>query len=332
MEAIKNRYEIMALIEAKMCNPNGDPDAANQPRQDITTEEGIITDVAVKRWIRNYVDDAFEDQNIMVRKGTSMNKKIAEAVYAVNGLPEDAKNVQNKMVDETADFMARNYWDIRTFGGVLSTGLNAGQIKGAVQVAMSTSVDPVEQMQLSITRMAYADGTGKTLAELKKEEENRAEDKKRTMGDKQIIPYGLFPLKIAVSANIGQQVHFTEKDMDILLEAIYQMLDHNNSSSKMGMSLVSPVIVFKHVGTQPKENAAQNEREAKLGCAPAHKLFGLLHVKKKEGVAAPRDISDYDITFDTDKVPAGVIVGVKDSPYGAVDYSGQAMKEWLKEV
>lgn len=332
MEAIKNRYEIMALIEAKMCNPNGDPDMANQPRQDIETEEGIITDVAVKRWIRNYVDDAFEDVNIMVRKGTSMNKKIAEIVYSVNDLPEETDDVKNKRVDECADRAALTYWDIRTFGGVLSTGLNAGQIKGAVQVAMSTSYDPVQPTTLSITRMAYADGKGSSLKELKEEEENRPDDKKRTMGDKQIIPYGLFPLKISVSANIGQQVHFTEKDLDILLEAIYQMLDHNNSSSKMGMSLVSPVIVFKHIGTQPEENAVQNEREAKLGCAPAHKLFGLLHVKKKDGVEAPRDISDYDITFDTDKVPRGVIVGVKDSPYGAVDYSGQALSDWLKEM
>lgn len=187
-QVVANRYEFMVLVEAKMCNPNGDPDMGNLPRQDNDTGHGYITDVAFKRRIRNYVDDGYQgiaSKEILMRSGTSINKKIAESVLKVNNLQEVPKKFTNKKVAETTIDMMERYWDVRTFGAVLSTGLNAGQVRGAVQIGMALSVDPIELEDITITRMVYADGKDfSTLDEYEKEENERPDDKKRTMGTK----------------------------------------------------------------------------------------------------------------------------------------------------
>ena len=329
---IQNRYEIMALVQAVMCNPNGDPDAGNAPRNDPFTGQGIITDVAFKRWIRNYIQDAY-NQEIMISKGASLNTKIAAAVLEANDIKVFPKTFKNERVDESAALMCKKYWDVRTFGGVMSTGRNAGQIKGAVQIAMATSYDPIDILDMQITRMAYADGKDcKTLEEYEEEERTHENDKKRTFGEKHIACYGLFQFKASVSAAIAKKVGFTEEDLKMLFEAIFQMMEHNNSSSKMGMSLVSPVIVFKHVGTQDAANAEQKIREAILGCAPAHKLFELLHVQKRAEIESPRKIEDYEIAFDYQSVPKGVEVGLKLEPYGDVCFDQDVIKEWADSL
>ena len=326
MNALKNRYEFMTVFSATMCNPNGDPDAGNAPRIDSETGIGFVTDVAIKRWIRNYVDYAYAGEkgmDILMTNGASLNKKIAEAVLTVNGatssdeLDKDGKKPVNKKVSEAAEYMCETYWDCRAFGGVLSTGLNAGQVRGAVQIEMPTSMDPIQISNLSITRMCYADAKDscKTVEDYAKEEANRPEDKRRTMGEKQIVSFGMYVLRGTISAAFAERVGFTENDLNVFCEALIQMLAHNVSSSKAGMKLEAPVILFKHVGTQDMSNAVQKEREAKLGCVPAQKLFELLTVEKKAEVEYPRSSKDYEMKFELSKLPKGVEVGFKQMPF-----------------
>lgn len=318
MGILKNRYEIMALVEASMCNPNGDPDMANRPRVDFETGRGIITDVAFKSRIRNYVLDAYACKagyDILMRSGNNINMSIAEAALAVN----NADSVKdNKMVAESAAFMCEKYWDVRTFGSVLSTGLNAGQVRGATQVGMAMSIDPVDPEVITITRKCYADGKFATLDEYVDADAKMADDKKRTMGSKTYIPYGLYVLKMTVSANLAEKVGFTEEDLSVLLESIVQMYNNDISSSKMGMSVITPVLVFKHVGTD-LNNPEQNRKECLLGCTPSYKLFDLLNIEKAVDTSA-RSITDYNISVNLDKLPNGVEFGVKKSPYSDVEW------------
>lgn len=320
---LANRIEFMFLVEANGCNPNGDPDMGNLPRQDEDTELGYITDVALKRRIRNYIDDAYgteDGMQILMQKGTSLNEKIAESVLVANGLECFPENFVNAKVPETETYMTRKYWDVRTFGGVLSTGRNAGQVRGAVQLAGTNfSIDPIQPKNITVTRMCYADGKNySTLEEYKEADSKLADDKKRTRGTKLFIPYGLYLIRGSISACLAQKNGFTEEDLDKLFEAVIQMYNHDISSSKAGMSVVGPLIIFKHVGTQAPENAEQNAKEAMLGCAPAHKLFELLTVHKKEDVLFPRKYEDYKIVLDASSVPNGVEIGFKSYPFETV--------------
>lgn len=321
MSELKNRYEIVALVEARMCNPNGDPDMGNRPRIDLQTGRGIITDVAFKARMRNYIMDACHDMTgmeVLMRSGASINMAIADAVLNVNGVISLKKN-ENKKILDSAKCMCERYWDVRTFGAVLSTGLNAGQVRGAVQVGMALSVDPIEPVTSSITRRCYTEGDFSTLAEYEKADAAKPDDKKRTMGDKSFIPYGLYVLHATVSANLAQKVGFTEEDFALLLESIVQMYNDDASSSKMGMSVLTPIVVFKHVGINA-QNPAQLEKEALLGCAPAYKLFDLVSVHKKDGVEFPRSYHDYDVKLQLSGVPAGVDCGIKKAPYSDIDW------------
>lgn len=322
-EVLSNRYEFMFLVEANGCNPNGDPDMGNLPRQDEDTGLGYITDVALKRRIRNYIDDAYgtEDQmQILMRKGTSINEKIAESALAVNGIDKFSKGFVNNKVSETEAYMTNRYWDVRTFGGVLSTGRNAGQVRGAVQITGSNfSIDPIQPKSITVTRMCYTDGGDySTLEEYREADQKLAEDKKRTMGTKQFVPYGLYLVRGSVSACLAQKNGFTNEDLNKLFEAIIQMYNHDISSSKEGMSVVGPLIIFKHIGTQAPENEEQNKKEAMLGCAPAHKLFSLLDIRKKDGVLTPRQYKDYDVALKVSEIPTGVCVGFKSMPFEPV--------------
>ena len=320
--ALKNRYEIVALVSAKMCNPNGDPDMANSPRMDMDTNIGIITDTAFKARMRNYVQEAYpakDGYSILMRNGNSLNRAIAESVLDVNNATSMKKG-ENKKINEAADFMCKKYWDVRTFGAVLSTGLNAGQVRGAVQVAMASSVDPIDPVVASITRCCYTEGDYGSLAEYDAADAKLPEDKKRTMGNKAFIPYGLYVMKMTVSANLAEKTGFSEEDLKVLLESVMQMYNLDASSSKMGMSVLSPIVVFKHVGTTDPANVEQLEKECKLGCAQAYQLFNMLSVERKADVELARDYTDYDIKLHMEDLPAGVVCGVKKAAYQDVEW------------
>lgn len=319
MESIKNRYEITALIEAKMCNPNGDPDMDNLPRTDMETNYGFITDVAIKSRIRAYVMNAYSGKagfDILLKDCNSINRAIAEAVLEVNDTKKAPK--QHNKENEAAEYMEKKYWDVRTFGGVLSTGLNAGQVRGPVQIAMPLSVDPIDVEDITITRRAYTDGKFSTLEEYDVADSNKSSSEKRTMGKKCYIPYGLYVLKVTVSANIAEKVKFSEEDLKVLLEGISQMYNCDASSSKMGMNVVSPIVIFKHIGTQVDKESEQNMRESMFGCTHSNKLFDLLKVEKKENVVLPRKYSDYNVTLNLKDLPAGVECGLKNDPYSEI--------------
>ncbi|HAP03935.1 MAG TPA: type I-C CRISPR-associated protein Cas7/Csd2 [Lachnospiraceae bacterium] len=321
---LKNRYEFMLLVEAENCNPNGDPDMGNLPRQDPDTGYGYITDAALKRRIRNYVMDAYGDKpgmDIFAKNGTSINREILDAFIRSDDEKKNGKNIS------PAEVFCQRYWDGRTFGGVLSTGKNAGQIRGTVQLAFAKSADPIDPQNITVTRMYYTEGNYNTLEEFDNADAKMSPDKKRTMGTKQFIPYGLYIVKGTVSANLARKNGFSEEDLGILFEALLQMYNNDASSSKTGMSVVSPLIIFKHVGVADQNNdPKQKEKEAMLGCCGAHKLFDLLHVSKKEDVDTPRAYSDYETVLDISNVPAGVEVGIKDNPFDKVTWGADAVK------
>lgn len=317
MAVIQNRYEFLYYVSCTNANPNGDPDMGNTPRLDPETMQGYITDVATKRRIRNYVQTAYGDEpgmNIIIQQSTNINRHIAAAKRAA-GVEECAKN-------KNAVYAGRKkacelFYDVRTFGAVMSTGPNAGQVRGPVQVAFGKSLDPVLPMDISITRMATADNIDKgTLEDYEKLEQETPEDKLRTMGRKQLIPFGLYEVRGFISANLAAETGFDDQDLDILFESILNMYEHDHSASKGEMAVVSPLILFKHVGTDT--NAAQRIKQSKLGCAPAHKLFDLVKVQKKENVQIPRHYRDYKATVALQKVPAGVEIGFKSDAFSPI--------------
>lgn len=314
--AIKNRYEFIYYVACTNANPNGDPDMGNSPRLDPETMQGFISDVATKRRIRNYIQTAFDGQpgmNIIIQQGTNINRHIAEARKEAG--VEGAK-------DKNAVYAARKeackmFYDVRTFGAVMSTGPNAGQVRGPVQITFGKSLDPVLPMDISITRMAATLGDkNKTLEEYEKVEQDADEDSLRTMGRKQLIPFGLYEVRGFVSANLAAETGFDEADLSALFEAILNMYEHDRSASKGEMDIASPLIIFKHVGTDTDET--QRARQAKLGCAPAHRLFELVTVQKKPEIAAPRSYRDYNASVALSKVPNGVEIGFKRDAFGPI--------------
>jgi CRISPR-associated protein Csd2 len=321
---IANRYEFIFLFDCINGNPNGDPDAANAPRIDPQDMHGLVSDVAIKRRIRNYVHAACGDQPgyaIFVQHGTNLNTKIALAHENTGGMPpwDSAKKKWKPSVEKAkkaGDWLAQNFYDVRTFGAVLSTGPNAGQIRGPVQVAFAKSVDRVLPLDLSITRMAVADSEVKGASVGSREfldwEAKQSEDELRTMGRKTLIPYGLYVARGFVSANLAEGAKFTEEDLRMLWEAILGMFEHDRSSSK-GLMTVHPeyAFVFQHTGNDT--DLEQRKKQAKLGCAPAHHLFALVtdHIHVKDGVQVPRSINDYVLPTLTEiekHVPDGVKV------------------------
>jgi len=307
-DPIQNRYEFLFLFDCENGNPNGDPDSGNAPRVDPETLKGLVSDVALKRRIRNYVQLARGNEMpnaIFVEHASNLNRKIAQAHEETGGLPEKKKATRGK-VQGAKEWMCENFYDVRTFGAVMSTGPNAGQVRGPVQVSFAQSVDRVLPLDVSITRMAVADeGKGLvTSADYLKWEEEQPEDKLRTMGRKALIPYGLFVGKGFISAHLAQETGFSEDDLELLWDAVLNMYEHDRSSSK-GLMATRKLFVFKHLGTD--SNGDQRTRQAMLGCAPAHQLFGLVEVKAKEGLdGPPRSFEDYEVTVDRDRLPAGV--------------------------
>ena len=325
--AIGNRYEFMYYVSFTDCNPNGDPDMGNTPRIDPQTMQGYITDGSSKRRIRNYVDLAYNGKpgmNIIVQQSSNINRRIAEAKIAA-GVEDNAKT--KDAVYKGRQMACQLYYDVRTFGAVMSTGPNAGQVRGPVQLSFGKSLDPILPLDISITRMAIAKGD--TLDEAIQVEKESSEDTLRTMGRKQYIPFGLYEVRGVVSANLAAETGFDDADLKVLFEAILNMYEHDHSSSKGQVSVVSPLIIFKHIGTD--SDPEQRARQAKLGCAPAHKLFDLVRVSKKESVAYPRSYRDYDAAVKLDRVPAGVQIGFQSDPFGEIVWDKlPETEEWFQ--
>lgn len=306
-EPLKNRYEFLFLFDCENGNPNGDPDAGNAPRIDPQTMLGLVSDVALKRRVRNYVQVARGNQMpnaIFVEHATNLNRSIARAHEETGGLPEKAASKDK--VRRARDWMCSNFFDVRAFGAVMSTGANAGQVRGPVQIAFARSLDPILPLDISITRMAVAEnvkGAG-TSAELAKWEAEQPEDKLRTMGRKALIPYGLYVGKGFISAHLARDTGFSDADLSLFWEAVLNMYEHDRSASKGLMTVHRPLYVFRHDGTDT--NAEQRARQAMLGCAPAHTLFDTVEVRRRSGVEVPRAFSDYEVVVHKDRIPPGV--------------------------
>ena len=317
--AIQNRYEFMYYVACTNANPNGDPDMGNAPRIDPQTMKGYITDVATKRRIRNYIQMAYEGvdgMNIIIQQGTNINRHIAQAKRDA-GFEDCAK--AKEAVYAGRRKACEVFYDVRTFGAVMSTGPNAGQVRGPVQITFGKSLDAILPLDISITRMAVADKVGNnTVEEYEAYEKEKAEDELRTMGRKQLIPFGLYEVRGFISANLAAETGFDDRDLNALFEAILNMYEHDRSASKGEMEVVSPLIIFQHVGTD--SDAAQRVRQAKLGCAPAHKLFDLVHVMKKPGIDTPRHYRDYQASVALSRMPAGVRIGFKADAFGEITW------------
>ena len=315
-QAITNRYEFLMLFDCENGNPNGDPDAGNAPRIDPEDLHGLVSDVALKRRIRNYVQIAKGNEMpnaIFVEHATNLNAPIAVSHEKTGGMPKTkasgkGSSATKDKVLKARHWMCENFYDVRTFGAVMSTGPNAGQVRGPVQIAFARSLDPVMPLDVSITRMAVAQPEGGKILEsseaYRELEQTLPEDELRTMGRKSLIPYGLYLARGFISANLAQETGFSEDDLQLLWDALLGMYEHDRSASKGLMSVREPVFVFKHVGTDT--DPIQRTNQAKLGCAPAHKLFDLVEVHRREGVQAPRRFADYQVTFHQSRLPAGV--------------------------
>ena len=280
MAELKNRFDFVFVFDVKDGNPNGDPDAGNLPRVDAETGMGLVTDVCLKRKVRNYVQvskNCAEGYDIFIKEKAVLNTLIDKAHE-----DEDVKEAKDKTM-AARDFMCKKYYDIRTFGAVMSTGKNAGQVRGPIQLTFARSTDPIIASEHSITRMAVA---------TEKEAEKQSGDN-RTMGRKATIPYGLYVGYGFVSANLAKQTGFSEEDLDLFWEALKNMFDVDRSAAR-GLMSAQKLIVFKH--------------DSELGNAPANKLFDLVKIEKKDSNDVPRSFFDYNVTIDTEKLPQGVTI------------------------
>lgn len=318
MSAIQNRYEFLYLFDCENGNPNGDPDAGNSPRIDPEDMHGLVSDVAIKRRVRNYIQAAFGNvapNAIFIEHSTNLNKQITAAHEATGGAPAGGGN--RVQVGNARNWMCEQFYDIRTFGAVMSTGPNAGQVRGPVQVAFSRSVDPILPMDAAITRMAVAEKVpgAKTKVDYEEWEGKQEEDKLRTMGRKSLIPYGLYVAKGFVSANLAKGTGFSDGDLTHLWDALKGMWDHDRSASK-GVMSCRGLYVFKHVGTD--SDATQRVRQAMLGCAPAQRLLdfstpdrkienAIVEIHRRSDLkGSPRAFADYAVTVHKDRLPKGV--------------------------
>lgn len=308
-DIISNRYEFLCLFDCIDGNPNGDPDAGNMPRVDPETLYGLVSDVAIKRRIRNYVQLVGGNKMpnaIFIENATNLNTKIVRAHEEVGNPTPTAKGATKDIVRAASDWMCKNFYDVRTFGAVMSTGPNAGQVRGPVQIAFSRSLDPILPLDISITRMAVTEDvkSAKSSDDYIKDEKSKQEDNLRTMGRKSLIPYGLYVCRGFISAFLAQKTSFSEDDLELLWSALGNMFEHDRSASK-GLMTTQKLIVFKHKGTDSDED--QCRQQAMLGCAPAQTLFNLVKIERVNKEVPPRSFNDYCISIDPDKkCPQGV--------------------------
>jgi CRISPR-associated protein Csd2 len=295
-EAIKNRYEFVVLFDVENGNPNGDPDSGNMPRIDPESGLGLVTDVCLKRKIRNYVETVKEDvkgYKIYIKEDVPLNRSDREACESLGITETEDKKVtealkklkkSDKDVDiKLRDYMCDNFYDIRTFGAVMTTfvkaSLNCGQVRGPVQLGFARSIDPIVSQEVTITRVAITT-------------EKDAENKSTEMGRKNIVPYGLYRVEGYISANLARKVTgFSEEDLDLLWEAIINMFENDHSAAR-GKMAVRELIVFKH--------------SKELGDCPAYKLFDAVEVRKKEEIEYPRKYQDYTIQIHEEMIPDSV--------------------------
>ena len=281
MAELKNRIDFVYIFDVQDGNPNGDPDAGNLPRVDAETGEGIVTDVCLKRKVRNYVQvakDMADGYDIFIKEKAVLNTLIDKAYD-----DETVKDLKDK--DKTAAarrYMCRNYYDVRAFGAVMMTGKNAGQVRGPIQLTFARSAAPIATAEHSITRMAVA-----TEAEAEKQKGDN-----RTMGRKATVPYGLYVCHGFISANLARQTGFSDDDLQLFFDALKNMFDIDRSAAR-GLMSAQRLIVFRH--------------DSELGNAPANRLFDLVKVQRK-GEAVPRSFADYEVTVDPAALPAGVTV------------------------
>lgn len=277
---LNNRYEFVMLFDVENGNPNGDPDAGNMPRVDAETSIGIVTDVCLKRKIRNYVEATQEGKagyNIFIKNDRALNTKYTEA-YETCGLKTKQNGKDQSAVAQARDYICKNYFDVRTFGAVMSTGDDpCGIVRGPVQINFARSIDPVLPQEITITRQALT-----TEAEQAKQE--------NTMGKKNFIPYGLYRAEGYISALLAGKTGFSEDDLELLWESIKNMFEIDHSAAR-GKLCMRKLYVFKH-------NSA-------LGSAPSYLLFDKIIVEKKDSVEVPRKFSDYTVTVDG-VMPEGV--------------------------
>lgn len=288
MSAITNRYEFVLLFDVSNGNPNGDPDAGNLPRLDPETNQGLVTDVCLKRKIRNYValeKDIDAGYAIYMQEKSVLNNQHKKAYDALDIKPEPKKLPKEvEKARALTEWMCKNFFDVRTFGAVMTTEVNSGQVRGPVQMAFASSIDPVVPMEVSITRMAVTN--------------ERDLEKERTMGRKHIIPYGLYRAHGYISAKLAERTGFSEDDLELLWRALINMFEHDRSAARGEMS-TRKLIVFKH--------------DHPMGNAPAHVLFDSVKVKRVEGEedTPARHYSDYRVSVEAEDLPAGVSVDEK---------------------
>jgi len=291
--SLQNRYDFVLLFDVKDGNPNGDPDAGNLPRVDAETGLGLITDVCLKRKVRNYVGIVKKEEppyEIYVKEKAVLNKQ-HERAYVAIGVADLLKGDEKKRkggdkVHEARAWMCKNFFDIRAFGAVMSLGVNCGQVRGPVQMTFARSIDPIVSLEHSITRMAVA---------TEKEAIDQAGDN-RTMGRKYTVPYGLYISQGFISAHLAEDTGFSEDDLNLFWEALVNMFEHDRSAAR-GLMSTRGLYVFRHAG--------------KLGNAPAFSLFSRIQAKRKEGITVSRDFTDYDISLDRqglDKVNVELII------------------------
>lgn len=281
MSELKNRFDFVYIFDVQDGNPNGDPDAGNLPRIDAETGMGLVTDVCLKRKVRNYVQMAKECKDgfdIFIKEKAVLNNLI-DSSYDDDSVK--SKEKQEEKTEAARKVMCSCYYDVRTFGAVMSTGKNAGQVRGPIQLTFARSVDPINSSEHSITRMAVT---------TEKEAEKQSGDN-RTMGRKSTVPYGLYVCHGFVSANLAAQTGFSEDDLVLFWEALKNMFDVDRSAAR-GLMSAQKLIVFKH--------------DSALGNAPANQLFDLVHVEKKADVDVPRKFGDYVVSIEKEKIPSGV--------------------------
>ncbi|MFK7692019.1 type I-C CRISPR-associated protein Cas7/Csd2 [Paenibacillus sp. HJGM_3] len=280
---LQHRIEFSLFFDVTNGNPNGDPDAGNMPRLDPETGHGIITDVSLKRKVRNYIELTREGQerfHIYVTEGGVLNEQHRRAYQAIR--PDDAKSKELKPKDaaearELTRWMCNNFYDIRTFGAVMTTKVNAGQVRGPVQFSFARSLDPIFAQEVTITRHAVT---------------QEGVDKEREMGRKHIIPYALYRMDGYISAYLAEKTGFTSDDLNVLWEALIHSFEHDRSASR-GQMAARKLVVFEH--------------DSKLGHAPAHHLFERIHIARSTD-SAPRAYADYSIAVDRDGLPAGITI------------------------
>lgn len=278
MAELKNRIDFVYIFDVQDGNPNGDPDAANLPRVDAESGQGLVTDVCLKRKIRNYVDVAKKGEpgyDIFIQEAAVLDNRV-EDIYKTDMVKDAPKGMQKEAAKNA---LCQRYFDIRTFGAVIATKDKQGQVRGPVQLTFGRSVDPVMSLNHAITRMAVTKESDK--------------DKERTMGRKATVPYGLYIVHGFVNANLANQTGFDTEDLELLWNSLVNMFDNDRSAAR-GMMSVRRLIVFEH--------------DSKLGNAPANRLFDLVEVNKKPGIDSPRSYDDYEIKVDSTNLPKGVKV------------------------